>query len=143
MTFTAPSYVAIILAAVASFAFGAAFYMSLAKHWLDAIGFQPDVRAKLERGERDPKPFIVSIVGELVMAWVLAGIIGHLGPGNQYSIANGVVSGAFVWLGFVATTVAVNNAYGMRALKLTLIDAAHWLGVLIIQGAVIGWWGAR
>lgn len=143
MTFTAPSYIAIVLAAVASFAFGAVYYMSLSRQWLEAVGFSADVRARLERGERDPKPFIVSIVGELVMAWVLAGIIGHLGPGNPFSVANGVISGAFVWLGFVATTVAINNAYGMRQVRLTVIDALHWLGVLVIQGAVIGWWGAR
>ncbi len=47
------------------------------------------------------------------MAWVLAGLIGHLGPG-QVTVQNGIVSGAFIWLGFVATTIAVNNAFGRR-----------------------------
>jgi hypothetical protein len=24
---------------------------------------------------------------------------------------------------------------------LTVIDGGHWLGVLLIQGAILGWWG--
>jgi hypothetical protein len=29
----------------------------------------------------------------------------------------------------------------MQKWSLTVIDGAHWLGVLVIQGAIIGWWG--
>jgi len=39
---------------------------------------------------------------------------------------------------FIATTVAVNNAYPGRKFILTVIDAGHWLGVMLIIGAVIG-----
>jgi ribosomal protein L3 len=76
------------------------------------------------------------------MAWVLAGMIGHLGPG-QVTLRNGIISGLFAWLGFVATTLAVNNAYGRRTVNLTVIDAGHWLAVLLVQGAVIGAFGVR
>ena len=71
------------------------------------------------------------------MAWVLAGTLGHLGPG-QVTLKNGIISALFVWVGFVATTVAVNNAFGGRKPMLTVIDGIHWLGVLVIQGAIIG-----
>ena len=47
------------------------------------------------------------------MAWVLAGGIGHLGPG-QVTLKNGVISALFMWVGFVITTLAVNNAFGQR-----------------------------
>ena len=74
------------------------------------------------------------------MAWVLAGIIAHLGPG-QVTIRNGVISGAFIWLGFVVTTLAVNYGFGGRRPMLTVIDSGHWLGVLIVMGAIIGAFG--
>jgi len=45
------------------------------------------------------------------------------------------------WLTFVLTTVAVNNAYTFRRWTLTAIDAGHWLGVLLIIGMILGWWG--
>ena len=90
--------------------------------------------------KRTAGPFIVSFFCELVMAWVLAGIIGHLGSG-QVTLFNGLVSGFLVWLGFVATTIAVNHRYQRSGWDLTLIDGGHWLGGALIMGAIIGWWG--
>jgi len=72
-----------------------------------------------------------------VMAFVLAGSIAHLGPGNV-TVKNGIISGLILWAGFVVTTVFVNNAYPGRKYMLSIIDSVHWLGVLVIQGAVIG-----
>ena len=85
-------------------------------------------------------PFIISAVALLVMAWVLAGTLGHLGPG-QVTLKNGIISALFLWLGFVVTTVFVNNAYPGRKYSLSVIDSIHWLGVLVIQGAIIGGMG--
>lgn len=57
------------------------------------------------------------------------------------TLANGLISGAFLWAGFVLTTVAVNYAFQGVKRMLTIIDAGHWLGVLLVQGAVIGAFG--
>jgi hypothetical protein len=35
----------------------------------------------------------------------------------------------------------VNNAFAGRRYMLTLIDAGHWLLVVILMGVVIGWMG--
>jgi hypothetical protein len=129
MTFAGLNYLAVLIAAVAAFAWGAAYYMTLSKPWLAAVGrVEPN---------RSPTPFILSFVALLVMGWVLAGTLGHLGAG-QVTVRNGVISGLFLWLGFVVTTVFVNNAYPGRKYVLSVIDSIHWLGVLVIQGAVIG-----
>ena len=82
-------------------------------------------------------PFIVSVVALAIMAWVLAGGLGHLGLG-QVTLKNGVISALFMWLGFVITTLSVNYAFGQRRPMLTVIDGIHWLGVLAIQGVIIG-----
>jgi hypothetical protein len=129
MAFAGMNYLAIVIAAVASFAWGAAYYMTLSKAWLAAVG--------LVQPNRSPAPFIISFVALLVMGFVLAGSIGHLGPGNV-TLMNGIISGVIVWAGFVATTVFVNNSYPGRKYMLSVIDSLHWLGVLAIQGAVIG-----
>ena len=133
MNFAGMNILAIGLAAVAGFAFGAVYYMSLSRQWLAAIG-----KTKEEiSGKRSIAPFITSFVALVVMAWVLAGTLGHLGPG-QVTLKNGVISALFVWVGFVATTVAVNNAFGGRKPMLSVIDGILWLGVLVVQGAIIG-----
>jgi hypothetical protein len=132
MTFSGLNYLAVLVAAVAGFAFGAAWYMTLSRAWLGAVGLTAE-----QLGKRSPVPFVVSFVALLVMGWVLAGMLAHFGAG-QVTVRNGIVSGVFLWLGFVVTTLAVNNAYAQRKPLLTVIDGLHWLGVLVVQGAVIG-----
>ncbi len=133
MVFAGINYLAIVVAAVAGFAWGAAYYMTLSRQWLAAVGKTKEEMS----GGRSPVPFIISFAALIVMGWVLAGSIGHLGLG-QVTMKNGIISGLFIWAGFVVTTVFVNNAYPGRKYMLSVIDSIHWLGVLVIQGAIIG-----
>lgn len=138
MAFAGMNYAAIAAAAAAGFLFGALWYGVLGDIWLRALG-----KSKQElsaTGGRKFLPFVISLVCLSVMAFVLAGSIGHLGPG-QVTLRNGVISGAFLWAGFVLTTTATSHAFQGSKPSLTLIDAGHWLGVLLLQGAVIGWMG--
>lgn len=136
MAFAGTNYLAIVLAAVVSYGFGALYYGALAKSWMAALGkSEEDLKAN-----GNIAPFVIAIVALLVMATVLAGVMGHLGPG-QVTLRNGLISAGFIWVGFVATTLAVNHAFQGARLILTLIDGGHWLAVLLIQGAVIGWLG--
>jgi hypothetical protein len=144
VTFSGINYLAVIVAALAGWVVGAAWYMGLAKHWIDAHGKTLDqVKREGEARKGTPAawlPFVLALVAEFIMAWVLAGLLGHLGSG-QTTISNGIVSAAFVWLGFVATTIAVNNMFSFRRPKLSVIDGAHWLVVLVVMGAIIGAFG--
>ena len=139
MTFAGVNYLAIVLAAIAAWVAGAAWYGVLAKPWVAAQDMTMEAfKAKQAAMRGSPAayaPFVIAFLAELVMAWTLAGIVGHLG---QVTLRNGVVSAGFVWLGFVLTTMAVNYAFGARGVKLTAIDAGHWLLVLLVQGAIIG-----
>jgi Protein of unknown function (DUF1761) len=129
MAFAGMNYLAVLIAALAAYAWGAAYYTTLSKQWLAAVG--------LTEVKRSATPFVISFIAVLVMAFVLAGSVAHLGPGNV-TVKNGIISGLILWAGFVVTTVFVNNAYPGRKYMLSIIDSAHWLGVLVIQGAVIG-----
>ena len=76
MDFAGLNYLAILAAAVAAFIFGSVYYGTLGKPWMTAARIKPE-EAKME-----PSLFITSFVAELIMAWVLAGVIGHLGAGR-------------------------------------------------------------
>ena len=134
MAFGGINYLAVLVAAIAAFVAGAVYYGALGKPWMKAARINP-ADAKMS-----PVLFVTSFVCELIMAWVLAGVIGHLGDG-QATIANGIVSGAFVWLGFIATTLAVNHRYQGFGWDLTIIDGAHWLIVAVLMGGIIGAFG--
>lgn len=136
MAFAGTNYLAIVIAAVVSYGFGALYYGALAKPWMAALGkTEEDMKANSSM-----TPFVIAFVALLVMATVLAGVMGHLGPG-QVTLRNGLISAGFIWVGFVATTLAVNYAFQGAKPTLTLVDGGHWLGVLLIQGATIGLMG--
>ena len=132
------NYLAILIAAVAAWLAGAVWYMGLGKVWTAAA--RRARRSRWRRRKRQPArslPFILAFVAELVMAWILAGLLAHLGAG-QATVRNGIISGAFCWLGFVITTILVNNSFAHRDRRLLLIDGGHWLVVLVLMGAIIG-----
>ncbi len=135
------SYFTLLLATIASFLFGAVWYGSFSQLWLAALGKTDD---ELKASAGFVVPMVVTFVAQLVMAWVLAGILAHLLKGGvAIGVRNGMLTAAILWLGFVATTLASNHAFQGARRMLTVIDAGHWLGVLLIQGAIIGGWALR
>jgi hypothetical protein len=135
MPFAGLSYLAVVVAAVAGFLFGAAWYVVLGARWLAALNkHEGDLRLLLT-----PVPFITTGVALLLIGGMLAGLLAHLGTVDMW---HGIVSGFFMWLGFVVTTMTVNHRFQGLPWSLSFIDGGYWLGVLLIEGAVIGAFGA-
>jgi hypothetical protein len=132
MNFTI-NWLAVIVATIAGFAVGAAWYMALGKQWMAALG---RTREQLGTG---PSPFIIGFIVEAVMACVLALVI--QGLFDTTNVGNGILGGALVWLGFVITTMILNHRYQGAPWSLTIIDGGHLLAVLLVQGLVIGLFG--
>jgi hypothetical protein len=125
------NYLAVLLATIASWFVGAAWYGVLGKVWAKAVGWK--------EGDKKPSPAVpmaVSFLAELVMAFMLAGLIGHHIAGT-ITLRTGLTAGGFSWLAFVVTTQATNNAFQGKPWLLTVIDGGHWLLVLLVQGLII------
>jgi len=134
MTFGGVNYLAVLVAAIAAYLAGAIYYGWMGKTWMKAARINP------EDAKMSPVLMITGFACELVMAWVMAGVIGHLGEG-QVTIRNGMISGALLWLGFMATTLTINQRYQGFGWNLTIIDSIHWLIVALIMGGIIGAFG--
>ena len=128
MTFAGINYLAVAIAAGVGFVFGALWYGLLGKQWMAALGIS-------EHPKPSPGPFAIAFAAQVVMAWVLAGVVGHFG---EVTPVTGLITAALVWAGFVLTTQTVNHRFQSARWSLTLIDAGHWLGVLLVMGLVIG-----
>lgn len=114
-------YLSVLAAAVASYVFGAIWYMALAKPWMEA--------AKLEVGEggrpagaASPMPYIIAFIS----AVLVAGMMRHVFSLAEIdTVLKGVLAGFGLGL-FIATPwIATNNGFGGRPLKLTLIDGGY------------------
>jgi uncharacterized protein DUF1761 len=128
----------VLVAGAVGFAFGGVWYRLLAEPWKAAHGFTKEQIRAHHGSAAAPLPLVIALAADLIMAWMLAGLMGHLGA---VTLTNGVISAAFLWFGFVITTLVVNNTFSMRSPKLIAIDGGHWLAVLLLMGAIIGAWG--
>lgn len=142
MNFAGVDYWAIVIAAMAGYAVGAVWYWAWGKPWMAAVGFGADKGEHKDKQSQSPLPLVIAFVADIVMAAVLAGVVGHLGVG-YVTLTNGVISGALIWLGFVFTTMVVNYGFARRPPILLLIDGGHWLVVLMLMGAIIGGLGVK
>jgi hypothetical protein len=134
--------VSILIAAVAAWIFGGVYYTALSKPWLAAQGKTLE-QIKAEQSAKSTiakgAPFILVFISEIIIGWVLYGILLHM---NMFTVRAGIISAALCWFGFVLTTIATNNAFGGRRVMLTVIDSIGWLGAFVIIGAIIGGFGA-
>jgi hypothetical protein len=134
MTHFAVNWLAVIVATLASMALGFAWYMLLAKQWMAALGKTPN---QIDRA--DWTPYAWSVVVQLVMAYFIALLTPALF--GSTNVVNGILCGAHMWLGFVVTSMILNHRYQGAKWSLTFIDGGYLLGVLIVQGIVIGLFG--
>ena len=132
MDFSVVNWLAVVVAAVAAWLFGAAWYMALSKPWMAAAKIDPS------KSNRSIAPFIVSFVAEIVMAFVLQvssailteaslSLLG-LGPSNGVSLgimlhwalaSEAVRTGA--WWAFVPPTVLLTLiAFSLMMLQSSL-----------------------
>jgi hypothetical protein len=129
------TYIAVVVAALAAWIFGAIWYGVLGKTWMAASGIAPD---EIERRRKERKmplaPMAMSFLCEIVMAVLLSLLLAALGVGDLIS---GAIVGLVLGIGFIATSVLVNNMFQGRKLMLSVIDSAHWIIVLTIEGAVL------
>jgi hypothetical protein len=143
MGFAGVNYLAVLVAAILAWLLGGVWYHLLAGPWLAAQSKSRETFAADMQARRGTPafyfPFVLAFVALLVMGWVLAGTMAHVGP---ITIRNGIVSALFIWFGFVLTTTAVTYAFAGNKPMLTAIDAGHWLAVLLLMGVVIGAFGA-
>ena len=133
------SLVTILVATLASWIFGAVFYGTLAKQWMAAAGLTED-DVKGPNGRPSPVPYVISIILEFVIAYCFAMLLIHIAK-DGFTTMQAVYGAILVWFGFIFTTQCINHRYSMKPWSLTLIDSAHWLGVLVVQAIVIGLMG--
>ena len=120
----------VLVAAAAAWFFGAFWYMTLSKPWLEASGIECDENGKPKNGG-SPTPFILSAIAMILVAGMMRHIISEA---EIDTLLKGMMVGFGIGLFMISPWIMINNAYGMRPFKLTLIDG----GYATIGCAIIG-----
>ena len=126
-------FLAVIVAAIAAFAFGATYYMALAKPWMAAAGIEVGPDGKPVDAE-SPVPYIVSFVCILLVAGMMRHTFALSGIDT---LGKGIQSGLGVGLFFISPWIFINTGYSNRPWKLAVIDAGYATAAATIIGAVL------
>lgn len=132
------NWLAVLLAAVASMVLGMGWYTILGNQWMAALG---KTREELmPEGKASSMPFVIAAICQLVMAYFVLLLTRSImdTSATDIQILDAVLVGAHMWFGFVLTSMVLNHAYQGQKWSLTLIDGGYLLGVLVVQGIVIG-----
>ena len=123
----------VLIAAVAGWMLGAVWYGVLSKPWIEASGVKCDETGRPEGGQ-SPAMFAMSFV----LILVVAGMMRHVFELSSITtVGKGLISGFGIGLFFITPWIALNNMYGMRPLKLTVIDAGYAILACTIIGIVL------
>lgn len=122
-------YIGVLVAAIASYAFGAAWYMVLGKQWMAAANLtEEDVDRK------NPTPFIISFVAAILVA----GMMRH-----AFEMAGITSSSKGMWAGFglgafiAAPWILTNYAFAGRSMRLMFIDGLYAIVGCTIMGLIL------
>lgn len=131
------NYFAVLLAAIASFAFGALWHSPLgfSAYWQKLMGFTPEDMHKMPL--TPVQAMLLGFVFTVLFAYVLAHFIVLTGAN---SVALGLEVGFWVWLGFVVTTLANGWLWEGKSVKLFLFNSVYQLLSISIMAAVLSIW---
>lgn len=128
------NYIAVVVAALVPMVLGAVWYTPVlfGRQWLAASG-----RTEEEVAEGPGIGYVLAAVAALVISYALARVVRWAEVDDLW---NGALVGLLAWLGFVATTSAVNTFFAGRPRTLYLIDSGYYLVSFLVMGAIHGVW---
>ena len=122
----------VLIAAVAGYAFGAVWYMALAKPWVIATGIEVDDNGRPTNNS--PLPFVVAFISAIVVAGMMRHMFSMAGIDT---VGKGFVTGLGLGL-FVVVPWMVNNImFGDRNKSLIWIDGGYAAGGCAVIGLVL------
>lgn len=126
-------WLAVIVAAVVNMVVGSLWYSKslFGKEWSKLTG------RKMEDMSGGGMGYGVAAVAALVQSWVLAHFVVYAGSDTFW---RGLVTGFWLWLGFVGLNMAAGFVFEGRSKMLWKVNAGYILVVLLINGGLLAAW---
>ena len=132
------NYLAVIVAAVVHFMIGGLWYgFIFANTFVGIVG-----QAQLDQMAADShwSQYLVAFITSLVLVYILAHFVQYTG---SKTVAGGLQTAFWLWLGFVVTTQLSAVIFEQRKLGLYLLNIGYQLVACLICGAILATWRAR
>lgn len=123
-------FIAVLAAAIGSYAFGAVWYMVMAKPWMKAAGVSEE-----DVNKKDPTPFIISGISAIIVAGMMRHVFAQSGI---VGISGGLMGGIGIGLFLATPWILTNYAFAGRPRNLMLIDGIYATVGCTIMGIILG-----
>ena len=114
-------YLNVIAAAIASYLLGAVWYMVWSRQWMEAAGIEADENGRPKSG-MGPVTYLLAFLAALMVAGMMRHIFAQAGITG---VAKGGLSGLGMGLFIASPWIMLNNAFGGRPFRLTVIDGGY------------------
>jgi hypothetical protein len=131
------NFIALAIAAMASFGLGAAWYSPFlfGKAWQKELGFTDEYLKKGNMLAIFGSSLLLIFLMDLGLAVILQG---H--AGREITALSGSLYGLLIGIFFVAASIGINILYQRKSFKLWAIDAGYQVLYLAMTGAILGNW---
>lgn len=133
------NFVAVLVAAISMMVLGFLWYGPLLfqKPWMKLKGYKSVEECKEEQKKMGPwygLTFVLSLITAYTLTHVMAMSTNLF---HETPMTTGLMSGFWMWLGFVMPTQAGATIFGEKKWKLFAIDTTYQLVSLLVMGVVL------
>jgi len=138
------NYLAVLIAAIAFFVVGALWYNDalFGKVWRASMG-KTDAEFEKDRANTNmAKSFGLMFFSSLLMAYVTAHLVDLMAVvyPEAGKISLGLMTGFWIWLGYIASYVLTAIAFEDRPWKYYFINTGYWLIGALMMGVILNVW---
>ena len=129
---------AVLISAIVSMVIGGFWYSpsGFGKQWMAISGISKKMMEECKK-KGMIGAYITTFIGCLVMAFILANFIKFT---NAMTMGEGMLTGFWIWLGFIATNMIGMVVWEGKPMKLFWIKSLQVLVVLLVNGAILAVW---
>ncbi|MCU0341680.1 MAG: DUF1761 domain-containing protein [Spirosomaceae bacterium] len=128
------NYLAVLAAAVATFILGAIWYVSMSGPWMELTGLTEE---KIQSGGGDMSAMAISFITYVLGAYAMALLFKSM---NISTLQTGAMTGALIGAFLVGGNIFTNNAYEMKPIGLSILNAGFSAVSCTAMGAILGAW---
>ncbi len=128
------NYLAVVAAAVVTFILGAAWYIGFSEPWMKLAGL---TEAQIQSSGGGVSAYIISFITYILGAYALAILFKSM---NISTVQTGMMTGALIGALIVGGNIFTNNAYELKPVGLSILNAGFSAISGAAMGAILGGW---
>src|SRR5215212_1839387 len=126
-------WVAVLVAAVVVYIFGAVWYGLFGERWLVALG-----KRKEDLNPKDPTPYFTAALASFLNAIAVALVVGWVAPTIETRLMTAFFVGVLLGGAVAAASLAKHYAFAGHSWNLLLLDAGHdFVGFILMSFVVV------